>query len=188
MLWSQYYCKVLTNIIICFKVKSGGTQKPNFPSPLFEILATEKQPAALLGKNLVRISVWKLRLDMCVPVYTEQEVIEEVWLSPRELPAAQWELCYYWTKHLISSSCFLSKSFCLSRFSLSSFAFCFPLSFFRWRKYLPLSRKDAVCASPRKLCTKEETRFSFFSLPQQESSVTFLHPGELRCICQQHLL
>lgn len=35
------------------------------------------------------------QLQMCVPVYTEQEVIEEVWPSLQELSAAQWELCYY---------------------------------------------------------------------------------------------
>lgn len=68
------------------------------------------------------------QLQMCVPVYTEQEVIEEVWPSLQELSAAQWELCYYRTKHFTSRSL---NSPCLSLSSPSLYASFSAFPFFR---------------------------------------------------------
>lgn len=54
--------------------------------------------------------------DVCSCLH--QAIIEEVWLSPQELPAAQWELHYHWTKHLTSSSGFLSLNLSVCLVSL----------------------------------------------------------------------
>lgn len=99
---------------------------------------------------------------MCVPVYTEQEVIEEVWPSLQELSAAQWELCYYWTKHFTSRSL---NSPCLSLFSPSlyaSFSPPLPSPSSAERNICYLAGNDAMSASPWKSCTKAVARISFF--------------------------